>query len=176
MRQLFQRHFLQLSSYPKNSVEGFCRRAAAIDFTDGQWRFNSPSFAGDAAMQPTNTRVLYVEDHEDTRDYVSFLLKRSGFDVTTTGSASAALTLAHSEHFDLYLLDNWLGDVSGFDLCRQLRELDPRTPILFYSAAAYKSDQTAALGCGAQGYLTKPDGLNELTDTIQRLLHGYGHA
>jgi two-component system, OmpR family, response regulator len=125
-------------------------------------------------MQPIKPRVLYVEDHEDTRDYVSFLLKRSDFEVTTTGSASAALALARNEHFDLYLLDNWLGDVSGFDLCRQLREFDPRTPILFYSAAAYKSDKSAAIGCGAQGYLTKPDGLNELTDTIHKLIPGYG--
>jgi DNA-binding response OmpR family regulator len=128
-------------------------------------------------MKPAKKRrVLYVEDHADTRDYVSFLLKHSDFDVTATDSASTALALARSEHFDLYLLDNWLGDFSGFDLCRQLREFDAQTPILFYSAAAYKSDRSAAMGCGAQGYLTKPDGLNELTDTIHKLLPGYGHA
>jgi DNA-binding response OmpR family regulator len=127
-------------------------------------------------MRPTRPKVLYVEDHEDTREYVSFLLKRSDFEVTTASSASVALALARNEQFDIYLLDNWLGDFSGFDLCRQLREFDARTPILFYSAAAYKSDKSAAMGCGAQGYLTKPDGLNELADTIHKLLPGYGLA
>lgn len=121
-------------------------------------------------MYPAKRRILYVEDHEDTRDYVSFLLKRSDMEVTVTDSAARALSLARNEHFDLYLLDNWLGDVSGFDLCRELREFDSHTPILFYSAAAYKSDRSAAMDCGAQGYLTKPDGLNELTETIHRLL------
>lgn len=127
-------------------------------------------------MHTARRRILYVEDHEDTRDYVSFLLKRSDLDVIVTGSADRALSLARSEHFDLYLLDNWLGDVSGFDLCRELREFDAHTPILFYSAAAYKSDKSAAMKCGAQGYLTKPDGLNELTETIQRLLPHQGTA
>jgi DNA-binding response OmpR family regulator len=125
-------------------------------------------------MQTPRRKVLYVEDHADTRDYVSFLLKHADFDVTPTDSAADALALARQERFDLYLLDNWLGDVSGFDLCRQLREFDARTPILFYSAAAYKSDKSAALGCGAQGYLTKPDGLNELTEAIHKLIPGCG--
>lgn len=121
-------------------------------------------------MQRIRRRILYVEDHEDTREYVSFLLGRSEMEVVATESVAAALALARDEKFDLYLLDNWLGDMSGFDLCRKLREFDAQTPILFYSAAAYKADKSRALDCGAQGYLTKPDDSNELAEAIQRLV------
>ena len=73
--------------------------------------------------------------------------------------------------YDLYLLDSWLPDGSGLDLCRKIREFDEHTPILFYSAAAYEIDRELALNSGAQGYLTKPTLNTELCDLVSRLIN-----
>ena len=87
---------------------------------------------------------------------------------------ATALKLAQLQKFDLLLLDSWLPDGSGIDLCKGIRQFDVRTPIIFYSAAAYEADKTLALGAGAQGYLTKPAPLSELCDLISSLIHAEG--
>ncbi len=121
-------------------------------------------------MQSTQTRVLYVEDHEDARELVTLLLARHNCAVTGVESSDQALALARDGKFDLYLIDNWLPGESGIELCQKLREFDSTTPVLFYSAAAYDDDKEKALQSGAQAYLTKPAEPHELTNTIFRLI------
>jgi DNA-binding response OmpR family regulator len=82
----------------------------------------------------------------------------------------SALLLARSNKFDLYMIDNWLPGGSGIDLCKQLREFDSHTPILFYSGAAYDRDKQEAFSSGAQGYLTKPVDNDELIKEVLRLI------
>jgi len=89
-------------------------------------------------MQLSKNRILYIEDHDDTRELVSLLLRQHGFDVITGSTIESGIDLAVTGTFDLYLLDSWLPDGSGLDLCRKIREFDQHTPILFYSAAAYE--------------------------------------
>src|SRR4026207_1351543 len=101
-------------------------------------------------------RVLYIEDHDDTRELVTLVLEQRSYEVVTGSTIKSGVDLAHSQNFDLYLLDSWLPDGSGLDLCKQIREFDKVTPILFFSAAAYDIDRDLALRSGAQGYLTKP--------------------
>src|SRR4030095_581684 len=102
-------------------------------------------------MQKTNTpRVLYIEDHEDTRELVTLVLEQRSYEVVTGSSIESGVALAGSQQFDLYLLDSWLPDGSGLDLCRQIREFDKVTPIVFYSAAAFENDRCASLDSGAQ--------------------------
>jgi DNA-binding response OmpR family regulator len=120
-------------------------------------------------MSPSG-RILYTETHRDTRDYVACLLSLADYEVVTTESALSALQLARQEHFDLYLLDTRLPDVSGFELCERIREFDSRTPVLFYSAAAFEKDKERALLSGAQAYLTKPDAAFELRHKIIALI------
>lgn len=119
------------------------------------------------AKTPDNHRILYVEDHEDTIEMVSLILEASGFHVTTRGSVEAGLKAVAEQSFDLYLLDSWLPDGWGVDLCKKIREFDPHTPIVFYSAAAYQRDRELALQSGAQAYLTKPDSLNLCESLLQ---------
>jgi len=116
--------------------------------------------------------ILYIEDHEDTRELVSFVLQQRDYEVTTSSTISNGVRLACENSYDLYLLDSWLPDGSGLDLCRKIREFDARTPILFYSAAAYEIDRELALKSGAQGYLTKPTLNTELCDLVSRLING----
>lgn len=121
-------------------------------------------------MPSRNPRILYAEDDEDTRELVTLLLKTQNCQVIATGSQVEALRLAKAEHFDLYLIDNWMPGISGVRLCQQLREFDRHTPVLFYSGAAYETDKVLALSSGAQGYLVKPAGGDELIAEVLRII------
>ena len=79
------------------------------------------------------------------------ILKHQNCQVIATANGDEALRLARAEHFDLYLIDNWMPGTSGVRLCEQLREFDQHTPVLFYSGAAYETDRERALASGAQG-------------------------
>lgn len=101
-------------------------------------------------------RILHVEDDQDTRTLVAFILEGEGWEVISVADASAAIDLARSGGFDLYLIDNWIEGDTENGLCLGLRALDSHTPILFYSGAVFPADVESALASGAQGYLAKP--------------------
>ena len=121
-------------------------------------------------MQLDKRLILYIEDHEDTRELVSLVLRQFNYDVVTCSTIEAGIQLAQSQTFDLYLMDSWLPDGSGLDLCKRIREFDQGTPILFYSAAAYEADRETALQCGAQAYLVKPSQTTELCSLVSLLI------
>lgn len=102
-------------------------------------------------------RVLCVEDDEDARELLCELLKIRFIEPKAVGNAAQALSLIQTEHFDLYLLDAWLPDLDGVELCRRMRTLDAHTPVLFYSGAAFDDDKKRAIDAGANAYVTKPD-------------------
>ncbi len=114
------------------------------------------------------SRVLYVEDHDDTRVLMSILLRGAGLDVTEAASAQEALGLAAAGGFDLYLLDHTFPDASGVTLCKAIRGMHPRAPILFYSARALPQEREAALRAGAQDYLVKPRDLFNVADHVAK--------
>jgi DNA-binding response OmpR family regulator len=113
----------------------------------------------------TRSRVLCVDDDEDACEMLSVLLDSYGIDVTCVGSAAEAWSLIKAVPFDLYVLDGWLPKVDGFEFCRQLREADSDTPIVFYSGAAYETDKQKGMSAGANAYLVKPN-LEGLIETM----------
>jgi DNA-binding response OmpR family regulator len=121
-------------------------------------------------MKSHPARILYAEDDADTRELITLVLASRNCHVIATESHTEDLRLARAEHFDLYLIDNWMPGISGVGLCEQLREFDQHTPVLFYSAAAYDKDIQRALSCGAQGYLVNPTDNDELEAEIFRLI------
>jgi DNA-binding response OmpR family regulator len=121
-------------------------------------------------------RVLYIEDHEDTRELVTLVLEQKSFEVVTGSTIKSGVALAGSQEFDLYLLDSWLPDGSGLELCRLIREFDKATPILFYSAAAYEIDRVEAIKSGAQAYLIKPSQPSELCSLVVSLIESYSRV
>jgi DNA-binding response OmpR family regulator len=114
--------------------------------------------------------ILYVEDDKDTRELVTFVLALSNYEVVAAENYDDALLLARAESFDLYLIDHWMVGGSGIELCRKLREFDPQTPVLFYSGVAYERDKQEAFAAGAQGYLVKPAGNDELIEEVSRII------
>jgi CheY-like chemotaxis protein len=123
---------------------------------------------------PNRKRILLVEDYEDSRDLATHILTE--YTLTCARNFSEGLGLARQGGFDLYLLDNWLPDKSGVELCRAIREFDPHTPILFYSAAAYQRDIEEAIRAGAQDYLAKPIHPDELKQAVVRLISVTGET
>lgn len=101
-------------------------------------------------------RILFAEDHADTRDLLAALLGTQGYETATASNLEEALARARDGEFDLYLLDYIYKDGTGVDLCKRIREFDSDTPILFFSGAHPKL-QRDALNCGAQGFVLKPD-------------------
>jgi DNA-binding response OmpR family regulator len=117
----------------------------------------------------SRSRVLCVDDDEDACEILSLLLNSCRIDATCAQSAADAWPLIKRQCFDLYLLDGWLPGIDGFEFCRQIREFDSKTPILFYSGAAYDADKQKGIAAGANAYVAKPD-VDGLIETIVALI------
>ena len=113
-------------------------------------------------------RILLVEDNEDAREIAALSLEE--YTLICARDFGDGLRLARQRYFDLYIIDNWLPDGSGAELCRLIRRFDPHTPIVFYSACAYAHDLQAAYSAGAQAYLIKPISFDDITRAVARLI------
>ncbi|MDQ3800687.1 MAG: response regulator [Acidobacteriota bacterium] len=113
-------------------------------------------------------RILCVEDDRDTCDLLGILF--SEYEVIFARTLKEAFSLLDEQHFDLYVLDNWLPDGSGIEVCRRIHSLNPATPIIFTSAVGQKSEIRAALSAGAREYLVKPCEPERLQKIVKELL------
>ena len=118
-------------------------------------------------MQP---HILVADDDPDTRDLVQFFLQSAGFRVSVTGNPAEVLYLASKERFDAVVLDNWMPDITGIELCRRIRVFDQLTPVLFCSGAVTQADIEAATLVGAQGYIAKPFDPDDLIKTLRNTI------
>lgn len=112
-------------------------------------------------MNESGPLVLVVEDEPQMRRFIRASLSSHGYRLLETGTVVEATRLVSTQNPDLVLLDLGLPDGDGIDLTRALREWC-RTPILVISARGREDDKVAALDAGADDYLTKPFGVNEL--------------
>lgn len=118
---------------------------------------------------PRNIRVLYLEDDEDSREMVRFMLGLSGIDVETALTVEEAERAAMTRNFDLYLLDGLLPCGDSLELCRTLRQFDPIKPIVFYTALGFQADVQKGLAAGANAYLIKPYS-GDLSETVLKII------
>ena len=115
------------------------------------------------------SRILVVDDEPSILATMSPLLRSRGYDVVTAMSGRAALESAERDKPDLIVLDLGLPDIEGAEVCRAIRELSS-TPIIILSARGAEGDKVRALDAGADDYVTKPFGAEELTARIRAAL------
>ena len=114
--------------------------------------------------------VLLVEDDPVIGRTLSMSLPYRGFHVTVSGTILEGWDDFRSGSFDLVLLDVQLPDGSGFDICRRIREVDGEKPIVMITARTDEPSAVKGLLDGADDYIRKPFGLDELTARMNRLL------
>lgn len=123
----------------------------------------------------TGERILVVEDEPAVARGLEYGLISEGFQVLRAETGQKALALARSRDPHLILLDIRLPDISGFDVCRQLRAEGLRQPILILTARDEELDRVMGLELGADDYVVKPYRLRELIARIRALLRrAYG--
>jgi two-component system KDP operon response regulator KdpE len=111
-------------------------------------------------------RILVVDDEPNILATVAPLLRGRGYDVMSAMTGRAALEVFDRDRPDLVLLDLGLPDMSGVDICRQIRR-SSATPILVLSARGAEGDKVQALDAGADDYVTKPFGAEELLARVR---------
>ena len=115
-------------------------------------------------------QILHVDDDPDIRLLISASLHDFGYVVATAGTVAEGLELAHEYKFDLCILDVRLPDGTGIELCQEILQLQPKIPVLYYSAYASDEEQEAALSVAGDAYLKKPVSATELEQTVADLL------
>lgn len=115
-------------------------------------------------------RILLVEDETNIRNLVKMNLELEGYEVVATGEGKQAIKFFQGQHFDLLVLDVMLPEVSGFQICEQVRLTNMEVPIIFLTAKDTAADRIAGLKKGADDYLTKPFNLEELLLRVQKLI------
>jgi two-component system response regulator RegX3 len=118
---------------------------------------------------PTTSRLLVVDDEDAILEFVSYNLRKEGYEVVTAKDGDTALKLADAEHFDLVILDIMLPGTDGFEVCRRLRAKGD-VPVLFLSARDTELDKVVGLEIGGDDYLAKPFGIRELQARVKALL------
>ena len=114
--------------------------------------------------------ILIVDDHDDGRDLLSLQLRLSGYRVMSADGMEAALALARTVCFDLYILDHCLKDGSGTDLRRCLLRLAPLVPAIIHTGRQYDQEQIGALRENGDEYLGKPAELGAIQHTVAETL------
>lgn len=115
-------------------------------------------------------RVLIAEDDANLRQGLIDLLEGEGYEVVPAADGQQALTCFHQKAPDLVLLDVMMPELSGYDVCREIRKSDSRTPIIMLTAKGEEIDKVVGLELGADDYVTKPFGLHELRARIAAVL------
>jgi len=121
---------------------------------------------------PTRARILVVDDEAAIRDYETALLGELGHEVLTAADGAEALRLAHEKQPHLVLLDIMMPELSGIEVCRQLRA-DPRTQdirVIVVSAVDAKRALEESIIAGADDFLAKPIHALELMVRVRSIL------
>lgn len=123
-------------------------------------------------MSELEKRILYVDDDVESCKFLEFMLGSSSeeYSVISAHTSEKAIELIEKEMFDLYILDNWMMNLSGIQLCYFIRFKNKQTPILFFTGATRQKYRDDAIKAGANEYLIKPDDLGRIEETIHTLL------
>jgi len=120
-------------------------------------------------MPPVRQTILLVEDEAAIAETITYALQTEGFSPVWKTTGREALALLAGEPVALVVLDVGLPDMSGFDVCRELRKRHA-VPVIFLTARSGEIDKVVGLELGADDYLAKPFSPRELTARIRAVL------
>jgi two-component system KDP operon response regulator KdpE len=120
-------------------------------------------------------RILLVDDEVAIQRAVAPLLRSRGYDVDVVGTGAEAVSAVVDHTPDLIVLDLGLPDLEGMEVCRRIRK-HSKAPIIILTARGEEADKVAALDLGADDYVTKPFGPEELTARIRVALRRVSEA
>ena len=114
--------------------------------------------------------ILVIEDDAAILSGIVDLLESEGFSVSAVRDGAKAMRLYRDKKPDLILLDIMIPEKSGYEVCKEIRREDPHTPILMLTAKGEEVDKVVGLEIGADDYIVKPFGVNELLARIRAAL------
>jgi two-component system, OmpR family, KDP operon response regulator KdpE len=117
-------------------------------------------------------RILVIDDEPQIRRFLEISLRAQGYVVELADSASPGLEALATRGADLVVLDMGLPDRDGLDVLRDIRQWS-QVPVLMLTVRAHESEKVAALDAGANDYVTKPFGVQELMARIRVLLRAH---
>lgn len=126
-------------------------------------------------MGSNKYKILVVEDESNIRSFMRTILETSGYQVLTSGSCTQGRLVFSSHCPDLIILDLGLPDIDGLEFIRSARETS-EVPIIVLSARTSERDKVEALDMGANDYITKPFGTDELLARVRATLRNSRHG
>ena len=114
--------------------------------------------------------ILVIDDDESLRDTIGLMLEREGFEAVLAADGKSGYALALGRKPALVLVDLRLPEMSGTEVCKQLRAAKVKTPIIVLSAVGDEVDKVLLLELGADDYVVKPFGTRELLARIRAVL------
>lgn len=115
-------------------------------------------------------KVLVIEDDKSIVDLLEIHLKDLNCEVTTVLNGAEGLKLALANPYDLIVLDIMLPNLSGFEICKEVRRKDVYTPVLMLTSKSEEVDKVLGLELGADDYLTKPFSIREFIARVKAIL------
>ncbi|MCB0654904.1 MAG: response regulator transcription factor [Saprospiraceae bacterium] len=115
-------------------------------------------------------KILVTDDEPAMRQGLADNLEFEGYQVQTAANGTEALTKLTAEHFDLLILDVMMPEISGFDVCRKLRQQKNDIPVILLTAKGEEIDRVLGLELGADDYISKPFSLRELMARVKAIL------
>ena len=129
-------------------------------------------------MDANKNKILLVDDEADILEFLSYNLKKEGYQVFTANNGKEAVEIAKKENPDIIILDVMMPDMDGIETCREIRELPGLRDVMIAFLTARNEDysQIAGFEVGADDYINKPIKPRVLTSRIKALLRRSGNG
>lgn len=112
-------------------------------------------------------KILIVDDEVDIANSIQYVLSQEGFNTSLAHDGLRAMEMYEKDRPDLVILDLMMPGIDGYELCRRVRALDKKTPILMLTARTSEIDTVVGLELGANDYIAKPVRLRELVARVK---------